>query len=330
MSLQTVDTEPTERGWSHYYSDFFRCRHLWALRRLVQTPTGSEAQVRGAMGHVGLAHHYARAQAQQQGRDPNTLYTPEGAVSQWCAQNPEGIPSFNRITEMLRRYSAQVPLGAEQVHAVARAEVACLGVHEGGKGWGLWVVEGNGAPFNRTWRVGTPLPRAKLDGAEVRPTLLNMPGHPDHGAPIVLTHRFDVALEAPSGNVVVLDHKCVSQSPSKSRAKQYSMDGQFAVTRIMASQVFSRFTGAEINFVQTQEPWKVDRIPVPPTPWRDGRFAVDLHRAAHELAQLERDEPDPHQWPMAQHEQVCAPRYGDQGLCPLYDACAFGADPSSR
>lgn len=326
MSRLLIDAGPSLRGWS-YYGDFFRCRHLWALKRLAHVPENADPLTRGSMGHVGLAHHFARGMAKQRGTDPDMYYTPEGAVEEWCARHPEGIPHFSRVIEVTRRYIARHPEMPGTIVGVEHQVVAVLGTHAS-RGWGLWVIGTEGAAsvdFGLSWRPDQPRPRAVLDGAEVEPTLLVMPGHRDHGAPILLTRRIDLSVADRAGIVMAWDHKVVAQAPSKDRAKKYSMDGQFAVTRIMASQMFPRFAGAKLNLVQSQEPWNIGLLPVPPTPWRDGRFAVDLYRAAHEIAQLERDEPNPHNWPMAQHELVCAPRYGDHGLCPMYDACAFGA-----
>lgn len=77
-----IDAGPSEAGWSRVES-FLRCERLYFL--LHKAP-GHEQHwikdvlVRGSIGHVGLAHEYARRTLQKQGKDPNYYYDRDRAM----------------------------------------------------------------------------------------------------------------------------------------------------------------------------------------------------------------------------------------------------------
>lgn len=121
----------------------------------------------------------------------------------------------------------------------------------------------------------------------------------------------------------LVTHNCKAMEVYDSTARKYAMSGEFAVSRILASQVWPRFRGLALWMVQTCDPWKVAKPAVPESPWRDRLFPRELWRMAHVIAQLERDEPDPHGWPMAQNEVSCVGRYEKEG-CPAMEMCMRG------
>ena len=81
-----LNTGPTERWW-HRLETYLRCPVLFAQTQLPSATgkprlhASGEALVRGSLGHVGLAHLYARKQCRQQGRDPELYYPPDEAIA---------------------------------------------------------------------------------------------------------------------------------------------------------------------------------------------------------------------------------------------------------
>ena len=315
-----LDTGPSERGWS-YWGDAFRCMHLFALKRLGGYSDVGDPLIRGSLGHVGLAHFYARWMAKQNREDPDIFYEPEEALWQWSLRHPEGQPHLQRMNECVRRYIAKYPEPPGRILGVEHPLCGVVGYLEDGR-FGLWALP-VGEIVRLSWRYGDPWPRAAV-GQLVSPATVNMPGAPQHGEPIIVTKRFDLTIADKAGRIYVWDHKCTASDVSSARERKYRMDGQFAVTRILASQVYGeRFAQATLNLVQTEEPWKVVRPTIQPTPWRDALFPRMVLKKAHDIAQATRDEPNPHFWEMAQHELACWHRYG---ACPFLETplCSHG------
>ncbi len=86
-----IDTGPSRRGW-HRLEAHMRCPTLFAWG-YGQAGAGGEAAersrtrfppgpplVRGSIGHVGLAHLYARLKAVQESSDPDRFYLPTEAM----------------------------------------------------------------------------------------------------------------------------------------------------------------------------------------------------------------------------------------------------------
>jgi hypothetical protein len=317
VTQHLLDAGASEIGWS-YYGDAFKCLHLFGLKRYTQLPDDSAGRTRGSLGHTGMAHLYARWQARQMKKDPDVFYDVEPAMAEWCRRHPEGAEWLPLMTEILRRYMARYPEAPGRIMGVEMPIRGVLGTREGR--WGLWVLA-SGSTFDRSWRPGQPLPAAHIGGL-IAPALLEMPGHVRHQEPIMITRRIDVSIQYGT-SVDIMDHKFLASGVGPARARAYTMDGQFAVSRIFGQQLYGLgFGKATLNLVQTTDPFTVGRPHLPPTPHRDGRFAFMLHRKAHEIAQLERDELDVHDWPMTQHESVCDDKYSG---CAGKEACAFGA-----
>ena len=138
-----------------------------------------------------------------------------------------------------------------------------------------------------------------------------------HGAPIVMTKRFDLVMEhKQDGRTYIWDHKVTGAGVGKSRATQYSMDGQFAVNRIAGRQMWENFGGVVLNLVQRRDPFTVSRQFVPPTPWRDKK----AHALSSLLASTMAGQAGEGDWEMAQSELVCHHRYGQ---CGAYSLCAY-------
>ncbi len=76
-----IDTGPSERGW-HRIENMLICPQRFAFANLLKLHPPSEPLTRGTLGHVGLAHYYARTMAIQHRVDPNRYYSPLDAVDQ--------------------------------------------------------------------------------------------------------------------------------------------------------------------------------------------------------------------------------------------------------
>jgi hypothetical protein len=88
-----LNAGPSARGW-HRLEAFLRCATLysWGYGQAGSNPERAAAfpstvpLVRGSIGHVGLAHCYARVKAIQEGTDPDRFYPPLEAM-RLCADS---------------------------------------------------------------------------------------------------------------------------------------------------------------------------------------------------------------------------------------------------
>ena len=317
-----IDAGRSASGWSRI-GTFFRCPQLFAYgERLGLEMIPASALTRGSMGHVMQAHQHAIWGCQQGGvwvdnewhEDPTLFLSPEEAVVEWCEANG-GHEHLDRMVETFRRYMANNPESPGRVVAVEYPVTAVLGEKDGK--WGLWVVALEAAEFDR--RVASV---KAWDGGIIRPSPLNCPGHPDSGKALVLTRRLDMATSDRAGRTFIWDHKHQAQVQPNRSVDGYAIDGGFAAFRMMGKQMYgNKFGGVMLTLIQTASPWRVARPMVPATPHRDGHFAEMLWRAEHDLARLDRDNPDFWSWPKVQHETACITRYGS---CRGIQHCFYG------
>lgn len=115
-----LDAGPSEKGWSRIET-ITRCQQLAAYRHKIGLSVGINAMplLRGSMGHIGLAHHYARLRARQQGQDPERFYTVEEAVRLLAAQ-PAGAEGARNHGKNVAMWEAQVPLVLAALQAYLR------------------------------------------------------------------------------------------------------------------------------------------------------------------------------------------------------------------
>ena len=315
-----VDTGRSTCGWS-FWGSAFSCEQLWYRLNVEQRKLiPAAALTQGSMGHVALAHHYARHGATQEGgfnyegvqaTDPDMFLDPDEAIKEWCrramaADGTDGWPYVANTMELLSRYAQRGPIH-DRVVGVEMPIAMVIGHKEGE--WGLW-----------------------LEDDTVEPTLLDAPGleepHPNvpalqHGKPIRITKRFDLAVTSHQDNrTYIWDHKVTGGGVGGKRAEQYAMDGQFAVNRIAGRQLWGKqFGGVLLNLCQRRSPWTVSRQVVPETPFRDEAFPTQLWRRAHRIADLLAAGAPIRQWEMTQSELACYHRYGK---CGAFDLCRFG------
>ena len=317
-----IDAGRSSRGWSRI-GNFFKCPQLFAYgERLDISLIPGSALTRGSMGHVMQAHLHAIWGCKQGGvwvdeewfTDAESLLGPEESLHAWCEANGDGYEHIDRMTETFRRYLAQYPEPPGRIIAVEYPVTAVLGEKAGR--WGLWVVHPEEQGFDhRSVTVKA------CDGDIIKPSPLNVPGHPDHGAALTLTRRIDMTVQDRSGREFIWDHKHQARVDPNRSVDAYAIDGGFAAFRIMGRQLYKNFGGVALNLIQTQPQWKVARPMVPATPHRDRHFAEMLWRAEHNLARLDVDCPDLWSWPKSQHETTCFGRYGK---CAALKLCFYG------
>lgn len=313
-----IDSGPSQRGWS-YYQPYFRCLKYGAILHSGLIDDESDALIRGTLGHVGLGHLHIRWMLQQRRQDPNAYYPPLEAMEAWTQQHPQGRPFLAQMQEVVRRY--MIRFDTPPGRAIIGVEMGFTGVVGTVDGkFDLYLLHPN-QPFDASWRATQPLPYT-WGGRQVEPATLTTPGT-RFGEPIYITRKLDLVYEEGRGLACVRDFKCTQGDTSGARALTYAMDGQFAVTRLFGWQAWGeRFGANTIQLVGVDSPWPVKSHPLPATPWRDVLFARFLYQKAHEIAYHEIHTPL-HEWPMAQHEQVCRPRYEKEG-CPAMGFCMHG------
>jgi len=245
--------------------------------------------------------------------DPDMLLGPKEALQAYCDANG-GHEFIDRMLETFDNYCYHFPESPGRILSVEHQVTAVLG-EKGGR-WGLWVVD----PKQDEYAPNAESIKA-CDGEIIRPSMLDVPGHPDHGNMILLTRRMDMSTRDRAGKAYVWDHKHQAQVRPGRSVDAYSIDGGFASFRIMGRQLYSpSFGGVTLNLIQTTKPWRVARPMVPPTPHRDQHFAKMLWRAEHHLARLDLTE-DYWEWPKVQHETACVGRYG---ACAGIKLCFYG------
>lgn len=92
-----LDPGPSPRGW-HRIQSFLECPQRFAFRHRdphrVDTGSGSPSLLMGSMVHVGLAHHYRRMQARQQGENENLWLVPTAAIGALSLKLGHGAAAF--------------------------------------------------------------------------------------------------------------------------------------------------------------------------------------------------------------------------------------------
>tara|TARA_R110002020_G_scaffold225717_8_gene435852 strand:+ start:5746 stop:6603 length:858 start_codon:yes stop_codon:yes gene_type:complete len=278
------------------------------------------------MGHVMQAHLHAIWGAQQGGcwagdewiDDPDSLLSPEDAVVAWCDLYG-GHEYLDRLLETYRRYVAKHPEPPGRILGVEFEIFGVLGWRIKGdeKSWGLWALD----PQSKVPDLHKPHDElVGAHGTTVVPTPLDCPGHKDHGNPVYISRRIDLAIHS-RGQSWIWDHKHQARVQPGRSIDAYAIDGGFSAFRILGKQLYPDFGGLILNLIQTQDPWKVARPSVPPTPHRDNHMGALLWRAEHDLARLDQEKLNHWEWPKSMNEVSC---YGRYGPCGGLDLCAFG------
>ena len=318
-----INASRSDVGWS-FWGPVFTCDQL-AYRTHIEKRQffGSDALTQGSMGHLVLAHYYARVACEQGGLeyegqfydDPDAFHDPETALRLWVdeaqARGEDAAPFIHNTLQLLKQYRIKEPHVADRVLWVERQGKMTLGFNAAGA-FGLWTDDNLVA--------AAPLDCPELEVAHPAIPWLK------HGAPICITKRLDLAVRARRDNKeYIWDHKVTGGSVGASVIEKYSMDGQFAVNTLLGEQLWNNFGGVALNLVQRRDPWGVNRGFVLPTPHRDRQFARHLWTKAHHLARnvasLVTGETTGEDWVMTQNDLTCYHRFGK---CGAFDLCRYG------
>jgi hypothetical protein len=128
-----IDAGPSAEGWSSLES-FARCERLYYWTRVYprvleeRNPEAAEAAaaptsdplVRGSIGHVGLAHEYARRAAVKAGLDPDIYYTRDEAMKIRAAREPHnGQEMLEVVAPVVDAYFENYDRTGENLDVVA-------------------------------------------------------------------------------------------------------------------------------------------------------------------------------------------------------------------
>lgn len=94
-----LDTGPSARG-AHRLQTALTCPALYAFQKLMkhEAALGDRGPlVRGSIGHVALAHHYARLGSVQHQQDPEVYYPPDMAIDMVAEKFGAMGKSFQRL-----------------------------------------------------------------------------------------------------------------------------------------------------------------------------------------------------------------------------------------
>lgn len=315
-----INAGRSDQGWS-FWGPSFACDQLWFLLTVEQRQfIGADALVQGSMGHVALAHHYARLAAGNGGlfhegefiNDPERFLHPHEAVERWAREaegrGEDALCFVANTKQLLHQYTVREPYFNEKVIGVEMSGKLTIGYNHDGV-FGLWIDDNLAVPL-------------LLDCPDLEEPHPNVP-QLQHRKPIVITKRMDLVVQAAhNGMVYIWDHKVTGGSVGKTVAEKYAMDGQFAVNRILGQQLWEDFGGVVLNLVQRRDPWAVGRHYIEESPRRDRMFAYHLWEKAlhladklaiHKTGRINRDH-----WAMTQTDLLCYHRFGK---CGAYDLC---------
>lgn len=236
-------------------------------------------------------------------------------MRQYAYNNQAALPELGRMLETFRRYVARFPTPPGR--RILGVECTATGVLGWVKGvWGLWLLDR--PTYDRAY------PLRHVSGADIVPARIDAPGHPRHGEPVLASRKWDLVIEDGAGDVWVVDFKFKSSGVSDKAAALYSSSGEFSLSRILGAQAWERFAGLGLWLVQTQEPFKMIRPLVPPTPARDAAMPNDILRLAQDIARLEVQYPNPRHWPRVSSEVVCSGNRYERDGCEAFGPCMMG------
>lgn len=290
MKRILTDTETGSSGiGSSMLKRAAKCPQEYAYAKYgLSTWDGTDPMNWGTGMHYVLAHHNLRKRNAQTGQDPEEWEEPLEALRRGIA-------------------AGYVPaLSAEQVAGIAESYT---------KNWGS-------STSTRGRRI---LAAEHVFAIDYGP--LDLPGHPDHGEPIVYAPRTDLADFAEArGEVWFTDYKSAS-SPSKRTVEAYRIDWQFVMLeRIRQLHYPGRPGGVMLHIIESVPPYGTELHNVTPTRHLLDRVDRRYVELRIRIAQLEletlRGDRTAYEWPTATQETVCVG--GRYGTCKAYDLCYRG------
>jgi len=310
VSKILLDAGPSEKGWSTWATANC-CLQLYALRHKLGEEGRSymedsgPALVRGAIGHVGIAHHYARLDARRKGEDPEQYYDTESAVriaaGSWGTDGNVWIdPILETLDDYFIRYGHEDRNGGQVDDGLE-----LLGVETQLKGW-----------------VTHPGVNALGEPIRYRYT---------QRGDLFVRDNYGILDPGPGGSkgkICYLDHKYIGFL-NHDTINRYALDGQFlGYTWFGRRRHGDDFGGAFLNLIEVggrggsrSAKKRFRRVPVPPAPEALSEFPQSIVDAGNRIAQLEAEGRDPWKWPRRISAGNCWTLWGP---CPAHNYCRFG------
>lgn len=139
-----LDAGPSPRS-LHRLALWLRCAQLYAWTYLApmeyRPKKRRKALNRGSLTHLGTAHAYTRAKLEEEGGDPETLYTAEEAIEikagQMAATEPPPLIEVEKQTALavLKAYKRQVALDLDRYRVVEVEKIVWFCVS------GVWYTQ---------------------------------------------------------------------------------------------------------------------------------------------------------------------------------------------
>ena len=370
-----IDAGPSPFGGSRI-GTFIVCPTKYAIPFEHGIAHDNTALEWGSLGHEYAAHQNARRGAEQGGvivglaettarwpsplgfvDDPDMLLPPLDACRQWCTSR-ELWRDLAEVTETWTELIERFPRPPGRVIGVEIPVTLVVGVTDR-DGFGIYVAEADrnvAIPLKQTGPTadGESVMKRKawidptifngvrwhhtVTGDEVFPSVLRMPGHPEHGRPILVTKRLDMVIERRrDGQVLpeIWDHKHLAHVEPRKAQKAYRVDMSFSVYRVIGEQFWPHAFDDKaviVHMVNKRPRRKGDarqfeRVPVPPAPEVIRRLPRRVLDAEHRLALLQIETLNGQrtldEWDAVMNgdQSPCDGRYGS---CDNMDICCNG------
>lgn len=261
-----INSGMSESGWSGI-SSFLFCQRLYYLKHVISHPQVDRwPLIRGSVGHVALAHVYARKQNEQQGRDPEEFYPWETA----CEMAAQNLMSKGECSsEMAQR-------AIDLVKEIVPQYIAHW--HPSKHDW--WEI------------VGVEMPvRADVQDKA--------------GRSYPITQRLDLVIKGKDGKVYLIDHKWTTTT-AKSAVAKYSLSAQFLLMANFGRAMYgAQFGGTLVNLVGVRDGRREFSQPrLNPVPGAIQDLPLMIANVKRRLEVLAA-EGDPSNYVPAFNEQIC-------------------------
>jgi hypothetical protein len=281
-----LNTGPSPNGW-HKTETAMIClrRRGWDYATVADpgTPWHGDATARGTLLHVGLAHHYRRMQAVQEGENPDLWYEPAVAVAlipKVEENKHDAITLARHVPDVL---TALAGYAAEFIHEVKTKRIIAV---------------------------------------ETVVNFDCIPGMGGLNQPPAKTGRIDLVYASgwgPNAKLFMLDHKSAGRI-TKTHAWQYSRSGQFLMLRWLAAGLKDKFGGVVLNLVQVgAQGYKTLRPPMDAVPGFMTSLPMSLVFWEQLRLEFEASGLPPEAWPASPSEHNCRGRYAS--CCPHAAKC---------
>lgn len=267
-----ISTGSSGEWGAHGTEDATRCMRLVALRKSGFDFSMADALVRGSIGHVGLAHHYARKWARENGENEESFYPPKEAMR--LEAEKLGGTKFLSLLSGLYDYYAQT-YEKEVVEVVSLEEVYSAEIPR--------LFDVNGVAYGNS---------------ATRPP------------PWKHTQRIDLVARERDGKIYLWDHKFLAEPTADGVVETYSLSVQFVGLQYLGRLHFGKeFGGVRVNAIGHRN-GKLVRELIPPAPGALKNFPYVIDEARRRVEFWKKADPSGESWPKALSETVCKNQYG--------------------